>query len=164
MKKKIILKSLLSICILATTSAGALYAIAHPAGHDLFPPDALQGKWKGEGNIIVSWCKQRYISLELEIDPDGTVCGRVGDAILKNAVIAPNSGLLVLLGNPRYAIEATLKGPLVKAESIQRKSLVILLDLKEDALEGGLHTHDSKFGGRDTMMFSVTDIRLEKSE
>jgi hypothetical protein len=77
-------------------------------------------------------------------------------------VIAPNSWLLVLLGNPMYAIEARLNGPLVRAENIRRKSLIILLDLKEERMEGDLHSHDSKFGGRDTMMFSVTRIVLQK--
>jgi hypothetical protein len=143
-------------------AASPLCALGENSPFSSFPPLELPGKWLGNGEVIVSWCKQKQIAVELEIGTDGSVHGRVGDAELESAVIAPNSWLLVLLGNPMYAIEARLNGPLVRAENIRRKSLIILLDLKEERMEGDLHSHDSKFGGRDTMMFSVTRIVLQK--
>ncbi|MBN2344827.1 MAG: hypothetical protein JXO51_00445 [Candidatus Aminicenantes bacterium] len=150
------------LLLLPIVAAAPLWALGGRSASSSSPPQALLGKWRGEGKIIVSWCKQKQIAVELEIRPDRTVRGRIGDAELENAVIAPNSWLLVWLGNPEYAVEARLNGPLVKAEDIRRNSLVILLDVKDDHLQGDLHTHDSKFGDRDTMMFSVSYIELQR--
>ncbi len=48
------------------------------------------GTWKGEGKIIVGWCKQKQLSFELRIDLKGNVSGKIGDAHIRTGKIKIN--------------------------------------------------------------------------
>ena len=46
-------------------------------------PDSLMaGQWIGQSMIIVTWCEQEYLDIDLKIDENGQVSGVVGDAII----------------------------------------------------------------------------------
>ena len=45
------------------------------------------GTWKGEGRIIVAWCEQKQLSFECQIDMNGNVLGKIGDAQILNGKI-----------------------------------------------------------------------------
>lgn len=135
--------------------AGAAQSCAAFAG-----VPAETGRWKGSAEIIVTWCKQKELPIEIEIFPDGRVTGKIGDAIVENGRFSETSGMLVWLGNSRYVISAGLKGPIVKAEGITRKSIELFVNLSDERLTGGFHTSGGKFGGKDSMMLSGSGLNL----
>jgi len=122
----------------------------------------LAGCWRGSAEIIVSWCDQKELPLEIRIHPDGRVEGTVGGATLVEARLEHNSGFLVALGNPELVLRAGLEGDIVPAESIRRDTVRLFLDPSKDgiALTGGLRTGGSKFGGKDSMQLTASDLVL----
>ena len=74
----------------------------------------MQGRWAGNARIEVSWCRQTNLPVALDIQPDGTVAGKVGDARLRSGWIKPNRGLLNHAFTPRsdYIVHGMSKGRL----------------------------------------------------
>ncbi len=142
----------------------ALVTAWSPGGAEPFA--SLAGCWKGSAEIIMTWCDQKDLPVELLVHPDGRVEGTVGGATLVDARLQHNSGFLVALGNTRLVIRAGLEGDLVPAESIRRESLRIFLDPSEDgtALTGSLRTDGSAFGGKDSMQLTASGLRLHRCE
>ena len=83
----------------------------------------IHGAWVGEGRFYDRDLKQEYgkFSVSLEIHPDNSVSGTVGDATLAEGVIKsrPND----------FLIEAKLTGPVFKAGSLadEKKDCVIFI-------------------------------------
>ena len=48
------------------------------------------GTWKGEGKIIVTWCEQKQLPFELQIDMDGNVSGKIGNSHIRHGKIRLN--------------------------------------------------------------------------
>lgn len=113
MKKVIII----SILMLAAT-AGAIEPLCH------------SGVWKGQGDIIVGWCKQRHLPFELRIDETNSVSGFIGNAVVKGE-LKMNKALYRMIGNKKYIIDGELTGCIVKAENIRRKTIRLFLDLDD---------------------------------
>ncbi|MBI5631231.1 MAG: hypothetical protein HY921_10160 [Elusimicrobia bacterium] len=130
-----------------------------PAAFAEVPVDMV-GSWKGSANIIVAWCKQKELPIEIEISLDGNVSGRIGEAVVENGRVSMNNRILVWLGNPKNVISADLKGAVIGAEGIVRKSIQLLVNLSDQRLVGGFHTSGSKFGGKDAMMMSGSELIL----
>lgn len=107
------------------------------------------GRWEGQAEIIVAWCRQKQLRVSVEVWPDGRVTGRVGEATLSGARLSRNRGWLGRqLGLATdWRIHGGLVGPVVAAEGIVRKSLSIPLDFRNGTWQGGVHTSGSKFGG-----------------
>lgn len=124
-------------------------------------PD-MQGKWQGEAKIIVSWCQQDSLKLDINILPSGTVTGTVGDASLQNAYIGLNRGPIGALLNlaSDYIIVGDLDGAIVAAEAIERSSVKIPLDFIGGRFVGGLHTSGNKIGDETSMILSASDLLL----
>lgn len=124
----------------------------------------LTGQWVGKGKIIVSWCELDSLEFDIEIQPDGTVTGSVGNAMLNNAKIKRNNWILRFLKNPEFIISGNLEGPLIETEAIFRKSVhYLMLDKRdENHLDGGFHSSGWHFGGKNKMVFSVFGISLER--
>ncbi len=133
-----------------------------PGGPEPFA--ALAGCWRGSAEIIMSWCDQKDLPIELRIHPDGRVEGTVGGATLLEARLEHNSGFLVALGNSKLVIRGRLEGDIVPAESIRRGAVRLFLDPSEDGSEltGGLRTGGSKFGGRESMQLTASDLVLRR--
>ena len=121
------------------------------------------GSWRGEGRIIVAWCRQKSLSFDLEIDRQGKVRGKIGDARIQDGKFRLNKIFYRLLGNRQYIVNASLNGDLIGFENIGRDSIRIFLDEEDHTLVGGFHTSGSKFGGKEKMILSGTDIKLTKT-
>lgn len=120
------------------------------------------GTWKGEGKIIVAWCEQKQLSFELQIDLDGNVSGKIGNALIRYGKIRLNNIVYRRLGNRKYIIDAKLSNYLIEKEKIKRESIRVFLDFENPFFVGGFHTSGSKFGGKDKMILSGSSVRLFK--
>ena len=120
------------------------------------------GVWKGEGRIIVAWCKQKQLSFELQINMNGNVSGKIGNAQIRHGKIRLNNIIYRWLGNHKFIIDAKLANYLVEKEKIKRESIRVFLDFENPFLVGGFHTSGSKFGGKEKMIFSGTGLKLVK--
>jgi hypothetical protein len=120
------------------------------------------GIWKGEGKIIVTWCEQKQLAFELQIDSDGNVSGKIGDAHIRHGKIRLNNIFYRWLGNKKYIIDTKLSNCLIKKEKIKRDSIRIFLDFQKPFLIGGFHTSGSKFGGKEKMIVSGNSVKLVK--
>jgi len=126
------------------------------------PKENFIGTWKGEGRIIVAWCEQKKISFEVQIDTDGNVSGKIGDAHIRHGNLRLNNIIYRWLGNREYIIDAELSNYLIEKEKIRRESIRIFLDYKESSFTGGFHTSGSKFGGKEKMVLSGSRVKLVK--
>lgn len=118
------------------------------------------GSWKGEGNIIVAWCEQKQLSFELQIDMNGNVSGKIGNAQILHGKIRLNNIVYRWLGNREYIIDAELTNYLIEKEKIRRTSIRVFLDFESPFFVGGFHTSGSKFGGKEKMILSGTALKL----
>jgi hypothetical protein len=126
---------------------------------------AMTGHWKGDARIIVSWCRQTNLHVAIEIETDGTVTGKIGDATIKGR-FDRNRGWLGRRLNlaTDYIIRGELDGPIVAAEGITRGSVSIPLNFIGGELAGGVHTSGSKFGGKKRMILSASSLTLKQPE
>lgn len=152
------MRSLLSI------SAFVSLALLAASGctRQIVPPSGMMGRWQGTSEIIVAWCEQDNLEFLLEISDDASVDGYAGEAKLVESRLKGNSRVLTWLGNSDYLIDANLEGTLVEAEQISRESITIFLDMEGDSLVGGFQTSGKKFGGRETMIMTGTDLVLHR--
>lgn len=104
------------------------------------------GHWEGSAQIAANWCKQRQLAVVIDVHPDGSVTGKVGDAALVNARFSSNRGgvgrALSLFSD--YIVRGSLSGPLVAADKITRAGVTIPLDVGGDSLVGAVHSSGSK--------------------
>lgn len=124
----------------------------------------MQGKWAGNARLAVSWCQQTNLPITLEIHPDGTVAGKIGDARLRNGWIEPNHGVLGLPHTSRsdYIIHGNLKGPIVAAERIVRPHVSIPLNLKNGIFVGKVETSGTVVGNKKNLMLSAASLELTR--
>ena len=118
------------------------------------------GRWEGEGNIVVDWTKQRALAVNIVIFADDKVTGTVGDATLVNGRLLRNRGWLsaMMQWKTDYIIEATLDGPIIRAENIERATVYMPLNWRDGRLEGGINTSGSKSGGSENAVLTAKVI------
>ena len=129
-------------------------------------PAGLTGNWTGDARIIVVWAKQKHLPVALEIHPDATVTGTVGDATLVDASVRKNRtdlGRQLNLATD-YIITGDLTSPLIAAEHITRDSLNIPFNLHGRTIKGGIHTSGQAFGGKAKMSLSATSLQLTQKQ
>ena len=129
-------------------------------------PTEYIGHWKGQAKIIVNWTKQKHLPIDIEIKPDGTVTGQVGDSQFKNAVFKLRDWLTRKF-NPEsnWMIKGDLIDPIIKNENIKREYINLLFDDKlngDGNITGGFHTSGRHIGDKKTMVMSGTAMVLEK--
>ena len=137
-----------------------------PAAENIALPVA--GHWAGSARIIVSWCQQTNLNVAVDIRADGNVSGKVGGATLIGGRFAANRGWLGRKLNlaTDYIITGRLEGALVPAEGIVRDRVYIPLNLKDNALVGGINTSGSLcvFSSKETMKekmgFSARSLKM----
>ena len=79
---RIIASSLVSLALIALTQS-PLSAQQRDS--------ALAGRWFGHAELSVSWTVQRALDVQLDIQPDGSVSGTIGDALLTDAHVYSDS-------------------------------------------------------------------------
>jgi len=128
------------------------------------PPAELVGPWQGDARVIVSWCAQERLTLELEIDAAGGVRGRVGDARLTHGRLCRNRGELGrrLELATDWIVLGDLDGPLVASDDIVRAGVKIPFDLVAGELRGGLHSTGLHVGPPGVMVFSAAGLVLRR--
>src|SRR5687767_11500925 len=114
----------LVLLLFATLTASSLQAA------DNAVTTSMVGHWQGNARIIVNWCKQPHLQVEIDIHPDGSVTGTVGDATLTKGQFTRNRGWVGRKLNlaTDYIVRGDLKGPVVAAEGITRSSVSMPID------------------------------------
>jgi predicted DNA-binding protein (UPF0251 family) len=144
------------------------------------PQSAVQliGQWTGSAHIIVNWTQARTLAVQLNIQADGRVSGKVGDASLKGGVLGTTHPFGLVFGVPEsshgqppnslaaedhFQVTAALDGPLIAAEQVSRDGVIIVFDLKQDqTLQGGLTSTGSEFGGKYFMRLATRQMVLRR--
>lgn len=128
--------------------------------------EVMTGRWTGSTHVIVTWCKQQELPVSLEIQSDGSVTGKIGDAELLNAHLKKKRNWFGQEGGQRttHIVEGELKGAIVAAEGISRKRVFIHLRIDDGRLFGGVATSGSKVGGKDSMILTTTSLHLARSQ
>lgn len=121
------------------------------------PNKNIQGHFSGKADIIVSWCKTKSLFFDINIDESGFVNGKIGDAKITKGKLKTNS-----FSSEKYIIEADLNGFLLENEKIKRKLIKIPFNFSNGKIKGGFATNGSKFGGKDKMIMSGTNLILLK--
>ena len=118
----------------------------------------MVGHWEGNARILVSWCQQKNLTVKLDIHPDGSVSGTVGDAKLTEGHFQQNRGWLGRKLNlwSDYIITGGLDGTIVAAEGIKRERVMLPLDYNDSIFKGGVATEGS------LCVFSSEQTRKEK--
>ncbi len=129
----------------------------HVHADDSVALPAMVGQWEGNARNIVIWCQQTNLPVAVNIHPDGTVTGKVGDATLGKARLKKNRGWLgrKLNWKTDYIIVGDLQGAILTQEGIKRSQLKMPLNFRGGAFVGGLHTSGSKFGGKEHGILSA---------
>jgi hypothetical protein len=118
----------------------------------------MVGHWEGNARILVSWCQQKNLTVKLDIHPDGSVSGTVGDANLTEGRFQENRGWLGRKLNlwSDYIVTGGLDGAIVAAEGIKRERVMLPLDYNDSIFKGGVATEGS------LCVFSSEQTRKEK--
>ena len=91
----------------------------------IIPPAEYIGTWSGKAKTDVSWVGKDSIKVFVKIDSLGNISGKLGDAELKEIALIREGNKYLTLKNPKYRIEASLEGPIIRTENIQRRSATI---------------------------------------
>ncbi len=102
----------------------------------------MVGRWEGDAQMVVNWTRQRTLGVSIEIFANDSVSGTIGDAKLVNGRFLKSPGSLPgeLRWKTDYVIEASLSGPIIRAENIHRPSVRIPLNWIGDGFRGGITT------------------------
>ena len=118
-----------------------LIALAPAPVRAQHPDSATVGRWFGHAELTVPWTTARVMDVRLDIQPDGSVSGMVGDAFLVEARIYPDSRIAHAIGLARdLAIEGRLAGSMLRAEGVYRERVYMTLDRTLDHMAGELQT------------------------
>ena len=126
---------------------------------------SMVGEWKGNARIIVRWCQQKNLAVNLTIRADGAVFGKVGDANLTKGRLKRNRGWVGRKLNIKtdYIIVGGLEGTIVAAEGIARSGVSMPLNFYGETFVGGVHTSGSLFGGKKRMILSASRLTLNRT-
>ena len=129
----------------------------------------MSGHWEGSARIVVSWCHHTNLPVKVDIHPDGTVAGTIGDATLVQGRFQRNRGWLGRKLNlaSDYIIQGDLQGALVAAEGITRSRVMIPLNFTGSLFKGGVNTSGSMFcckaSRKEKMVLSAMALTLTRS-
>ena len=156
-------KRLAAIAVALVSGTTSVIAIEQSSAGNPVDP-SMPGIWTGEGEIIVAWCEQKKLPVSLEIAPDRSVTGKIGDAKLVDGKLKRNRGAIGRKLNIKtdYIITGRLRGAIVETEGITRAGVSLPLNFDGKRFSGGLHTSGRKFGGESRMKLSA-GVELKRS-
>jgi len=127
-------------------------------------PAELQGDWIGDCRVVVDWVERERLELELSVNADGVVTGRVAEARLADAHLRSNRGALgrALGWWTDWIVEGELEGTLLADEGFVARRVTIPFDLREGSIEGGLHAWGDFADGREGGRLSAGELELER--
>ena len=129
----------------------ALIAFAKAPLQAQHPDSGSVGWWFGRAELTAPWA-QRELNVRLDIQPDGGVSGTIGDAVLVDGRIFPDSRVARALRLAReVAIQGRLGGSIIRAEGVHREHVYLTLDRVLDRMVGELQTsgtHDGPVANR----------------
>jgi len=100
---------------------------------------AMAGHWEGNARIIVSWCHQTNLFVAVDINPDGSVTGKIGDATLVGGHFLSHRtwpwGHTLITGK--------LDGAIMAVEGITRSEVTMICDFNDDSFTGQIDTDGS---------------------
>ncbi|MBN2828784.1 MAG: hypothetical protein JXR56_00520 [Candidatus Cloacimonetes bacterium] len=107
-------------------------------------PKSLFGEWRGEE--LRSFVKtvasaNQTVDISLSINPDGTVEGTVGDAVLKNCRVKRNRGQLGRMLNFKtdYIIfGGTIEGAVMIGDKVTKRHFTLPFNLDRDNITGSV--------------------------
>lgn len=142
------MKTRFHIVALVLMFSGLLVDIHSCAAKNIVTP-AMTGRWEGNARIIVSWCPQTNLSVALDIQADGSVKGKIGDATL----IAGHFQSHRTWPWRHSLITGKLDGAIVAADGITRSQVTIICDFSNDSFNGQIDTNGSLcvFSSKKTM-------------
>jgi hypothetical protein len=117
----------------------------------------IVGHFKGNAKIIVEWCNLDSLTFDLNIDSLGNITGSIGNARIIQGKMKTNT-----FGSTKFIIEAELEGNIIEKEGIKRRRIKIPFDYVGGKIVGGFGTSGSKFGGKEKMILSGTDLILTR--
>ena len=126
---------------------------------------AMAGRWDGRARIIVAWCQQTNLAVSVDIRPDGSVTGKVGDATLTSGRMKRNRGWLGRKLNIKSdcIVVGNLEGPIVAKEGIARRAVSMPLNFRNGTFVDGVHTSGSHMGGKHSMVLSAQRLTLVRA-
>jgi hypothetical protein len=109
---------------------------------------SLVGRWSGGADVIVAWSTQPRLEVALEIRRDGSVSGRVGDAVLVRGTVQRNRGAFARLfgAGTDFVIRAELLGEVLRAPHSTRARVSIPFNVVNGELRGSVFTEGAKVG------------------
>jgi hypothetical protein len=136
---RILTSTFLSVALVALTQS--------PLGAQQQSDSALVGRWFGHAELTVPWTVQRSLVVQLDIEPDGSVSGTIGDAQLTDGHVYSDSRVARALRLGReFAIDGRLTGAIIRAEGIHRERVRLSLDRVIERMVGELQTSGSYDG------------------
>jgi hypothetical protein len=143
----------------------ALLLVSRLSAGESVPTPPMVGHWEGSARIIVIWCQQTNLPVAVDIQADGSVTGKVGDAALINGRFKRNRGWLGRKLNLKtdYIIRGKLTGSVVAAEGITRSGVWMPLNFNDGAFVGSLDTSGWKIGGKKRMILSTARLTLTRT-
>ena len=144
--------SLLALALIAFTRA-PLQAHA--------PDTGTVGRWFGRAELLAPWA-QRELGVQLDIRPDGGVSGTIGDAVLVDGRVFPDSRIARSLGLARaLAVEGRLSGSIMRTAGVHRERVHLTLDRVLDRMVGELQTSGTYDGPVSTRVITAR-VTLER--
>lgn len=140
-------------------------ASSFPAGAaEPLPSPQMLGHWSGTGRIIVTWYQQTNLTVSLQINPDASVTGVVGDARLIDGRLRENRNWLerTLRLKTDYIITGRLEGSIVAREQIYRRGVMIPLTFSGTSFCGSVHSTGTHIGGKTHMVLTAACLKLHR--
>lgn len=112
------------------------------------PTEVVIGVWQGESEVSAPFKNEPspsenpkdWISMELQIESDGTVIGTVGEATLVNSKVKKNRTWFETLINIKtdYIIEGQLVDGIVAEDRVTERKITIPFNIVDHELKGSL--------------------------
>jgi len=171
MKKKIfgveISKELVFVIIILVIIA-ALASYKNLLTHNWTPPETLTGQWAGQAEITElvrngeSTSPKTSCNIDILINPDGTVTGKIGNADLLNGKIRKNRTWFDKLFRLKsdYVINGNIKNGIVDADKVTERVIRFPFDLVDGQYEGRIYQP----GAWATSVYLFSSVILNQQE